>query len=582
LNFYYASNGDLVTITAPGLTGQPERQVMRFYYQDITLNQTGLFQSTINVSAPSTTRVIKFIYLPSSTESGNAHLGYRYNYSAYGMMYQVAQLRGMTVDSGALDQTGWISSEGAQAALTTYNYPTTPSNLADVPAYTRRTDDWAGRTTGMPGTGEAPYYTFALDQPNGVSTVTAPDGTVTETHSIVAPGQWNDGMVNQIIVKQAANGPPIARTDITWELDPSGRNARPQQLQLTNDTSQTTTTVYTYSTYNNVTMASIRGFDGAEVRRVENNYQTDSAWTNRHLLHLPTSNRIYAGGATTPTTRVDFAYDTAGTNLVPRNDIIMHEPAFDPFAPTEESCGWECTSYDEWGNCNWEWVCNSYSPYDPGTDKRGNVTSVTKYADAANGGGAITNLATYDIAGNVITAQVDCCQQKSFSYSNSYFYAFPTSITSGAGPTLTTSVSYDFNTGLVGSTTDENGQITDSFYHGGPSTSTIRTAPWSVITTMITSHLMPRADNTIPVTLQRSLIPRTAWTAIFSLTGTGRLLRPSTTGQRPMAGLRRTPSTTRWGEHIAPAILITPPATAQSGSIPWAFGRHGRLTASAA
>lgn len=465
LNFYYASNGDLVTITAPGLTGQSERQVIRFYYQDIAINPTGLFQSTINVSAPATTRVIKFIYFPNHTESGNAHLGYRYDYSAYGMIYQVAQLRGMIADSNALDQTGWISSEGTQAALTTYNYPITPSELADVPAYTRRTDDWAGRTTGMPGTGEAPYYLFAVDQPNGVSTVTAPDGTATETHSIVAAGQWNDGLVNQVIVKQTANGPTLARTDITWELDSSGRNARPQQVQLTNDAEQTTTTVYTYSSYNNVTVASIRGFDGAEVRRVENEYQTGSAWINRHLLHLPTSTRVYAGGSTTPTSRVDFAYDTAGTNLVPRNDIIMHEAAFDPFAPTEESCGWECTNYDEWGNCNWEWVCNYYNPYDPATDKRGNVTSVTTYTDAANGEGAITNSATYDIAGNVITAQVDCCQQKSFGYSSSYFYAYPTSMTSGAGPTVITSVNYDFNTGLVGSTTDENGQVTSSFYH---------------------------------------------------------------------------------------------------------------------
>jgi RHS repeat-associated protein len=466
VRFYYAANGDLVTITAPGLTGQPDRQVIRFYYQDISLNSSGLFQSTVNLSAPPTTRVIKYIYFPNNTESSNAHLGYRYDYSAYGMMYQIVQLRGMTVDSGALDQTGWISNEGLLAALTTYNYPITPSDLADVPAYTRRTDDWAGRTTGMPGTGEAPYYTFAVDQTNGISTVTAPDGTVTETHSIVALGQWNDGLVNKTIVKQTASGPTLARTEVTWELDGSGRNARAQQVQLTNDTQLTTTTVYTYTTYNNVTVASIRGFDGAEVRRVENEYLTDPAWINRRLLHLPTTTRVYAGGATTPTTRADFGYDTAGVNLVPRDDIIMHEDAFDPFAPTEESCNWECINYDEWGNCYWEWVCNYYNPYNPATDKRGNVTSVTNYADAANGGGAITNTFTYDIAGNVVTAQVACCQQKSITYSNSYYYAYPTSVTSGAGPTLTTNVNYDFNTGLVANTTDENGQTTYSFYHG--------------------------------------------------------------------------------------------------------------------
>lgn len=463
--FYYASNGDLVTITAPSLTGQPERQVARFYYQDLTVDQTGLFASTINLSAPVTARVIRYVYFPSSTESGNAHLGYRYDYSAYGMIYQIAQLRGMTVDSNALDQTGWIAGEGIQAALTTYNYPTTPSGLSDAPSYTRRTDDWAGRTTGMPGTGAAPFYTFAVDQPNGVSKVTAPDGTLTETHSIVAPGQWNDGLLSQTIVKQGANGPVLAHTNTSWEPDANGRNARPYQLEMTNDVGQTTTVVITYSTYNNAIVTSTRGFDGAEVRRVETDYETNAAWTSRRLLHLPVSTRVYAGGASTPASRVDYAYDTAGTNLTSRNDIIMHEAAFDPFAQTEESCGWECNNVDEWGFCIWEWVCHYYNPYDPATDKRGNVTSVTTYSEAASGEGAITHALTYDIAGNVLTAQADCCQQKSFSYSSSYYYAYPTSVTSGAGPTLTTSVSYDFNTGLIGTTTDENGQITYSYYN---------------------------------------------------------------------------------------------------------------------
>jgi RHS repeat-associated protein len=467
VRFYYAANGDLVTITAPGLSGQPDRQVIRFYYQDIIVNQPDLFQPTINVSAPATARVIKFIYFPNRTESGNAHVGYRYDYTAYGMMRQIAELRGMTVDSGALDQTGWIASEGLQAALTTYNYPITPSNLADVPAYTRRTDEWAGRTTGMPGTDEAPYYTFSVDKPNGISTVTAPDNTVTETHTIVAPGQWNDGLLSQTLVKQGTGGPVLARTDTSWEQDANGRNPRPQQLQMTNDVGQTTTVVLTYSSYNNVIVTSTRGFDGAEVRRVETDYQTNAAWTSRHLLHLPISTRVYAGGSATPASRVDYAYDTAGINLTPRNDIIMHDPAYDPFQATQENCEWVCYQYDQWWvNCiDWQWVCTYYNPYDPATDFRGNVTSVTNYTDAATGAGAITNTATYDIAGNVITAQVDCCQQKSFTYSNSYFYAYPTSLTSGAGPTLSMSVSYDFNTGVVADKTDENGQVTYFHYH---------------------------------------------------------------------------------------------------------------------
>jgi RHS repeat-associated protein len=439
VRFYYASNGDLVAITAPGLTGQSDRQIMRFYYQDLTLNTSGLFNSSIGINAPASTRVIKYIYLPSDTESGNAHLGYRYDYSAYGMIYQTAKLHGMTVSSTALDQTGSVSTEGTQAALTTYNYPTTASALSDVPAYTRRTDEWAGRTTGMPTTGEAPYFTFAVDQANGITTVTSPDNTVTESHSIVAPGQWNDGFVNQTITRQGAGGPILSEMDMDWERDANSKNPRPHQFLVKNDAQQAITIVITYSTYNNVTVSSIRGFDGVEVRRVETDYETSAAWINRRLLHLPTSRRVYAGGATSPSARTDYVYDTNGSNLVARNDITMHETAFDPFAA---------------------------SGYDSATDKRGNVTSVISYADAANGTSSITRATTRDIAGNVVTVQLGCCQQQSFGYSNTFSYAYPTSLTVGSGPTLTTSVGYDFNTGLVSTSTDENGQITSAFYFG--------------------------------------------------------------------------------------------------------------------
>jgi YD repeat-containing protein len=77
----------------------------------------------------------------------------------------------------------------------------------------------------------------------------------------------------------------------------------------------------------------------------------------------------------------------------------------------------------------------------------------------------IDHTATYDIAGNAITAQLDCCQQKSFVYSSAYFYGYVTSVTSGSGPTLTTSTTYDLNTGLPGTVTDENSQQTSLFYN---------------------------------------------------------------------------------------------------------------------
>ncbi|HSE32949.1 MAG TPA: hypothetical protein VLA93_15360, partial [Pyrinomonadaceae bacterium] len=180
VRFYYDSNNDLVTVTIPGLTGQSDIQVMRFYYENLSLTTSGLFSSSVNVDLPTSgnARVIRYIYLPASAEgssSSDGDCGYRFVYSPYGMIYQVVKFRGMTASTTSTSSTGTVT-EGTNttAATTTYDYPTSASSLTDVPTFAHRTDDWAGRTTSS-----APQYTFAVSEPTGetVSTVTAPDGT---------------------------------------------------------------------------------------------------------------------------------------------------------------------------------------------------------------------------------------------------------------------------------------------------------------------------------------------------------------------------------------------------------------------
>ena len=212
-----------------------------------------------------------------------------------------------------------------------------------------------------------------------------------------------------------------------------------------------------------------------ELRRTDTTYITDSNYISRRLYHLPSSVKVFAGGSSTPIARIDYAYDNYGSshaNMTARPNIIMHDPAYDPFQEEQETCDWECTEWGInetgfWGCLNYEWQCTYYNPYVSATDYRGNVTSTTKYADAANATGAITHSVTYDIAGNVTSAQVDCCQLKTFQYSDTYKNAYVTSVTRGnpSGLNLTSSAAYNFNTGLVDTTTDENIQVTTSYYH---------------------------------------------------------------------------------------------------------------------
>ena len=488
VRFYYDSNNELVTITRPGLTGQSDLQVMRFYYETLTL-PSGLFASGINVDKPSTARVIRYIYLPTSAEgssSTSGDIGYRFDYSAYGMIYKIVKFHGMTASSTSTSSTGTVT-EGTNttAATTTYDYYTSANALSDVPTFAHREDEWAGRTTGS----SAPQYAFSVSEQTSetISTVTTPDGaTITETHTIKNAGAWNDGLVAEIRI-QNSSSVVFRKTVLTWEQNSSNGTARLANVKVTNESGKTIATVFSYddahTPYNNISAVSERDFttDGTasstELRRTETTYVTGSNYLNRRLLGLPAMVKVFPGGSSTPAARIDYAYDDYGSshaNLTARDDIIMHDVAFDPFQGTQESCDWVCTI---WGypdaespyQClNWNWECSYYNPYDSSTDYRGNVTSVTTYPDATTTSSAITHATTYDIAGNVMTAQVDCCQLNSFTYSSANDdYAYPVSTTKGDpnGLHLTNSIDYDMNTGLVASATDANTQHTYFSYN---------------------------------------------------------------------------------------------------------------------
>lgn len=487
VRFYYDSNNDLVTITRPGLTGQSDLQVMRFYYEALSL-PSGLFASGINVAKPSTARVIRYVYLPTSGEgssSSSGDIGYRFDYSQYGMIYQVVKFHGITASTTSTTSTGTVT-EGTNtiAATTTYDYPISATSLSNVPTFAHRTDDWAGRTSG----GSAPQYTFSLSEGSTetTSTVSAPDNTVMVTVAIKNSGAWNDGLITEQRIQNAAPTPLVfAKTVTAWEQNPTNGTPRIASIKFTNEVNKTTAIVLTYdptTLYNNVSVVSERGFTsdgslGTELRRTEKTYVTSSNYLNRRLLHLPATVKVFPGGSSTPASRIDYAYDNYGTNhanLTRRDDIIMHNVASDPFQEWEEICDWECM---QWGypdpespfQCiDWQWVCQGYNPYDAATDYRGNVTSVTTYPDATSTSGTITHATTYDIAGNVISAQVDCCQSQSFTYSSANDdYAYPVSVTKGnpSGLHLTMSTAYDMNTGLVASATDPNNRVTNFAYN---------------------------------------------------------------------------------------------------------------------
>ena len=95
----------------------------------------------------------------------------------------------------------------------------------------------------------------------------------------------------------------------------------------------------------------------------------------------------------------------------------------------------------------------------------GNVTGITQWVDLA-AGTVIQRLAKYDIFGNMVKAQVSCCQEKDLTNTEDTYWSQPNEEMSGDpnGVNQTTSTDYDFNTSLPMSATDAGGDCTNIGY----------------------------------------------------------------------------------------------------------------------
>ena len=195
------------------------------------------------------------------------------------------KFHGITASTTSTSSTGTVT-EGTNttAATTTYDYYTSANAISDVPTFTRRTDEWAGRTSG----GSAPYYTFSVSEQTSetISTVTSPgNSTIMETHSIKNSGAWNDGLVTETRI-QNSSSVVYRKTVMSWEQNSSNGTPRLASVRVTNEAGKTTATVFSYddahTPYNNISVVSERDFtsDGSvsstELRRTETTYVTSS------------------------------------------------------------------------------------------------------------------------------------------------------------------------------------------------------------------------------------------------------------------------------------------------------------------
>src|SRR5262245_16036174 len=511
IRFHYDWSGLLTAITVPGLGGG-ERVAVRLQYQWLTLSNAGPnfgFAGGLTTKVrQNTIPVIRAIYYPGT------NTGYWFgdgdSYSPYGMISKVCERRGMTFDNAPLDQQGNIGA-GFMSREMVYNYPQSGGFYSDMPTYTQMTEDWAARTTAS-----APVTQFpgVANGATRTTTITRPDGAQMTQITDNNQSSGTYGMLFEDALIQG--GATLSRSKAFWEIG-AYNSPRPWRTESYDERDRMTATTYSYdpaygSRYNSVTDARVYGYGGEQLRRKHIEYLNDGnyngflqnsgtlwwkqfgppsggpIWSGSHIFNLVSATEIYAGDDVTRLSRAEYLYD--GPSLIDNPGMVQHNVAYNPYAPPREECGSypdpndpDCNGQCSCqfppcpeppptcdGDCNQIPFCNSVPQYDSRTWYRGNVTQVKSYADAASldQGTAIVETRTYDVAGNLRVRIPSCCEQTTITYTTNTQYALPESLTSGSPSDLskqnTTSMTYDYYTSLVMTSTDANGRVSEVDY----------------------------------------------------------------------------------------------------------------------
>ena len=435
IKFNYDSLGNrLLSITVPGFQPNTEREVARFAYG--AMNRVHYFYN--QESYTESVYILRNVFFPAT------RTGVRYTYSSYGMIYKVERLRGMDV---APD--GTVS--GTVVATTEYDYPTSPQNLGlNVPKYTKRSDWWLEN-------GSPVDHTFTVTRPaafTSLTSIAAPDGSVTETkrrsyspHEVNPADTWDDRLVQE--VKLIKGGIEFSKQTYQWLKTKWGARITEQTTIV--DGSPPKKTTYQYNeigcssnceVHSQPTVIREFGFDGIELRRTETVYKTpasDPQYFSRWIINLPITKKTFNSVTNQLEAQTNYEYDTNSS----------------------------LTSYSNIPNYQ-----------DPLTPIRGNLTVTSANTNAANPtlGIAISTSQEYDTVGNVVSTTDPNGNVSYVEYSAEYRRAFPTATAStipdsnpndgvsGSTIPLTTSSSYNLNTGLLTSSTNANSQMTSFEY----------------------------------------------------------------------------------------------------------------------
>lgn len=359
-----------------------------------------------------------------------------------------------------------------------YNFPDASQPLNDAPAYTTMTVSRDGSSI------SAWTYATSKSGTGQVNSLTVTDPLLTVNAIILN----SDGSLSSTQIKDS-NGKLLQSRSFAWA------NSLIRSIATTDDAGNQSSVSYAYDSYGNVTDMKEFDFSGTNpVRETVATYMGTpySGANGNHILNLPQSIQVKDGSGTLKS-RVDFGYDESSRTPL------------SPFPVQNDS--------------------NTTAP-------RGNLTSITRYPALGDLTKKIIRTFTYDAAGNMTMAQLDCCNQKKFNFTSSSQYAYLSSIVRGpdGGQQFTTTFDFNVDNGLMRSSIDQNNQQTsvqyDSMYRvtqvTPPAPAGVRTVHYAddiltpqitTTTTSNTSQLVQTLDG-LGHTMQEQLVDTATGSAV--------------------------------------------------------------------
>lgn len=436
IQFHYDTSGRLITITMPGFGGSASNPItqtlVQFDYESRTLGYSfsGL---AVENTGYGFFDALKHVYFPATGT------GYIFTYSSYGMVYNYSVRRQMSIGSYGWPPQTYIT-DGVESANVTFNYPVSAGTaLSDAPVFSQRTETAINSPTSV--------YTYSTSTDSGAQTmtftITRPDSTTVQTTRSTNASLVANGRVVQSEIKNGAAS--LSKTVLTYANDPAGA---PQVQSVTSydDTATPVKVDFDYDSKGNI------------VNKREYGHQISSSWQVRRRTHFTYRATSLGGNSWLPGLPTLVEVFDAGQNTNDADDVLIAKSSYD-YDNYAAMGGME----DYGGTANPPGHLTF--AYNASYTDRGNVTTATQWTDVV-AGTTIQHQAKYDIFGNVVKAQVSCCQEKDLTISPDTHFSTVDSEMSGnpTGVHQTTSEDFDFNTSLPTSAVDAGGLATSFGY----------------------------------------------------------------------------------------------------------------------